>query len=519
MLFSEPIKWYKLPGRLLSCFSLLGTVVISSCQQSPEIGYLKVNAPSDGTYEIYRIASEWPLQLVSEELGRYNQRQPLDAGTYLVLADCSSESVVVLPNTEHSLTAHSLTFETPSEPRPKDTFSIQCTQHIKTQTRQKLQNQFSIQVLRGTHKILVGMMPLAIEAKELEPQKFRFRLSSFVVNKPATEDPQTRYFLSPTNQTISVTESQSLGSRQFLLPGDYWVELNGTRTRVKLAEGQESEINPGFLLVSTSKQVDLSLSSKIKGGPLYVEINGDHWLNLNETFIVMPGSAALRLVGSEKQHRIDIVSDELVQKNVRSVRVDLDCPPWDWACLGSKRVFLFEKGQHYPFAAGVSDVPLLFFEEDAWLSIASSRSIHYHISAHRRDSILKTGQIELQPRLEHRTGSVTDLARIETIQLPYQGHSLDIQLDRKSRMTLIAGSYYLAQYHSFAGSEGERRRNRRRIYVAPNTSNKVYFTVHQNEKKVAQYQLRAKKRQALRRKARRKRLLQDHSARRPLGSR
>ena len=52
-------------------------------------GQLLIKSPTGGGFDLYKISSEKPLQLISEKRGHYNEPQTLEIGQYLVLADCS----------------------------------------------------------------------------------------------------------------------------------------------------------------------------------------------------------------------------------------------------------------------------------------------------------------------------------------------------------------------------------------------------------------------------------------------
>jgi hypothetical protein len=461
------------------------------CYREDPHGILRVSALNKGSFEIYHIASESPFQLVAEEIGNYNSDISLAVGSYLILCDCSSEVVVIHPNLSKHLVAHDVTFTPPMEPTGDDKFTIQCTQHEKTQTRQKLVNQFALKVLNGKRDVLVGMIPFKLDLdfpkkEPAVPQTLNYKLSSLQVFDYPDMKEKIRYFISPLSDQLSVTEFQDLGKKLFLLPGDYRVELNGTQTNVSLKAEESFTIEPAFVKVSTPETVDLKSSSNISGNPVYVEINGGHWLNLNETYPVLPGTAKLRLMGSESEHSFDLVSGQLVDKLARSVTVKLDCPPWDWNCLGSKKVFLFGKEQTYPFAKGDSDVPLLFFEEEAFVSLEGTRDIRYQIATGKADTVLESGEVKLKPTHEFKQGLITDLVRIETVQKPFEGHSLDLILDEESRLMLIHGSFNLVQYISSTTVETDRRKISQHFAVKSNSYQELNFTVYVSEKKLKQ---------------------------------
>ncbi|RZA26757.1 MAG: hypothetical protein EOP10_02520 [Proteobacteria bacterium] len=460
---------------------------LGSCRMKESTGEILVRAPNPGNFEIYRIESEDPLQFISEQVGSYNQPLTLPAGHYLILADCSYENVILRPSENRTLVAHQVIFNPPVSPQPDDNFSIQCNRFAKTKSRQQFDNRYTLNILHGTRDLLVGMVPMTIKfddfANHENPQLLSYNLSGMRVNAYDGMKPKTSFFISPVNGLLSVTETQEFGHWQFLLAGQYRLEVNGTSMDVNLKEGEQLEVAPAFLRVDVSESVNLNTSSNILGTPSYVELNGGHWLDLNETYPVLPGTATLKMNGSLKEHIVDLVSSELTEKKVRSVLVDLDCSPWDWSCLGSRDVYLYETDKSYPFAQGITDVPLLFFEDDAWVSLQGSRDIRTRVTS-QQDSTYKVGRLKLVPRQFHRHGQITDLSRIEAIGSPTMGRSLDLSVEDATEMPLIVGRYYLSQYNAVATNDWERRANRMAITVSAGSTEEIPFTVYVSEKKL-----------------------------------
>src|SRR6476620_2969018 len=101
--------WRELGIKGFGCLSLVLALVVtfvSSCKIKERAGELLVRAPNPGSFEIYRIESEEPLQFISEQVGEFNQPLKLPAGHYLILADCSYENVILRPDENRTLVAH-----------------------------------------------------------------------------------------------------------------------------------------------------------------------------------------------------------------------------------------------------------------------------------------------------------------------------------------------------------------------------------------------------------------------------
>ena len=273
-----------------------------SCADTTPTGVLQINAPNPGNFEIFRVASESPLQLVAEEIGTYNENIVLPVGSYLVLADCSHKMLNIESNSTIELTSHLVTFHPPHHPEKGDKFTIQCDRFSKTKSRQNIKNRYQLNILHGKRDLLVGMVPLQIDFNSMphpdSPKEVSYHLSALRLNKFEGMKPKTKFFVSPANNLISLTENQEFGHWLYLLAGTYTLEVNGTKMEIQLEDQQSESIKPSFVRVSTSQDLNINLSSNILGSPLYVELNNHHWLDLNETYPVLPGEGTLKLSNS-----------------------------------------------------------------------------------------------------------------------------------------------------------------------------------------------------------------------------
>ncbi|MFW7378184.1 MAG: hypothetical protein ACOH5I_05215 [Oligoflexus sp.] len=464
-------------------------LIATACQQEVPHGSVLVRAPNNGAFEIYRIASEKPFQFVSEQIGYFNQSLRLPIGQYLILSDCSHERVLIQPNHQVELIAHEVRFTPPVAPSESDHFAIQCDRFSKTRMRQHIVNRYRLNLLHGNREMLVAMVPKQIDftlESHTEPQMLSYSLAAVKLQTYEGMSPKTSFFVSPLDGLISLTNNQEFGHWQFLLPGQYLIEVNGTKMNVTLAEDESRTITPSFIKVTVDNSINIQQTSDIMGTPLYVELNEGHWLDLNQIYPVLPGNASIKLNGSNRSYTVELKEGELTEKHARSVVVEFDCAPWDWSCLGSRKVYLHNTDDAYHFAEGVSDVPLLFLEKDAWVSIQGSRDIRYKLNEEQRDFRIKTGQVRFVPNFIYRPNQITDLSRVEAIQLPFAGHTLDLPLEQDTVVPLIAGAYHFAQYVSIYGAEYERRQTKRWFHLKPHEVQEIQFNVLVSEKRFKQ---------------------------------
>lgn len=462
---------------------------LTSCNLNRSSGTLHVKGRGSGLFEIYKVASERPLQLVSEHVSRFNEDIKLPPGRYLVLADCSSETITILPNVRHELITHQVNFIPAIPPAETDKFSIQCKRAEKTRSRQLFTNRFSLNMIGDRHDILVGMVPLHLEFKPLTDglDVQSFLLSAIKVDGGVNIAGDLSFFVSPAADLVSVTEKQNFGSWVFLLPGKYEAEVNGTKMSLDLAQGEQRVIQPAYLKVSTSNGINLELSSQIRGTPLFVDVNDGHWFNLNEQYAVLPGKVQLKLSGSTNPKEVLLTEGQAMDLEARSIIVDQGCSPWEWNCLGDLEVRLYEADQTFPFATGVTDVPLLFFETSVLVGVEGSRNIKMKIPNNARNFNLNLGYIEINPQPIHVKGQITDLLRMEAADGHLSGVSLDISLERSTKIPLIAGQYQLVHYVMSTTNDGDRRRNVQRLRIGKGQSISLPIQVYLSEKRMASF--------------------------------
>ncbi len=467
--------------------TLAAWAALSACDRARLTGSLTVRYLDQGAFEIYKIASEQPLQFVSETSSKFNERITLTPGSYMVLADCSSEVVNIYPGSDITLVAHRVNFLPLQPPNEQDKFSIQCVRSERTRSRQNLMNRFSLAILSGTRDLLVGMIPLRLDLTAtgavIPESRVVSHVLSYISVSASGKAPFDDFFVSPVGGVTPYTENQHPGAKLFLLHGKYDLQLNGTDMTVDLAEGESRTVIPGTLTVTTSPGADLARAERVRGAPLFAEINGEHYMNLNTTYPVLPGTLDVRLATSLRQQKFEVSEGEHLRIHARNVTVDLGCISNDWACLGSKKIRLFEKDKNYHFAESQTDMPILFFEKNVTIGIEGSRNIKLSLTS-ADDQKVKVGFLEVTPTPIHKPGILTDLMRVEPQSSGLIGASLDMVLDKSTIMPLLAGQYHLAQY-TFITSDGSRRKTSQSIYISPGQRVKIDVQTFLSEKRMA----------------------------------
>ncbi len=82
-------------------------------------------------------------------------------------------------------------------------------------------------------------------------------------------------------------------------------------------------------------------------------------------------------------------------------------------------------------------MPLLYFEDDAWLTIEGSREIRYQLAKDKLSTVVKTATVRIVPHVEFRPSVITDLVRVEAFGTQHIGNTLDLSLEEPSTLYLL----------------------------------------------------------------------------------
>lgn len=467
----------------------MGFALLAGCEEETPTGSIEVRSAGSGTYEVYKVGKEEPFQLESEYVGQFNEELHLAPGQYLILSDCSSEQVVVLPHIKKTLISHRVRFRTPTLPEAQDKFSILCSRHGKSKSNQKLSNKYELNLLSGQREMLVGMNPLrlSLKADAEGPTDQEFLLSAFKV-AAADVDIDSNFFVSPLDGQIAITEYQTFGRNLFLLPGRYRVQVNGSFMNIELKDGEIKQIAPSYLRIEAPAPVDFALAAKIAGEPLYVDLNGGHRLDYNQTYPVLPSEVNIRLSGSNGVQSVYIASGESKQLKVVGLKVDFGCGPHEWSCIGKKKVYLYRPGEEFPFLIGDTDSPMLFTEQEILVEVEGARNIRKQLIIEEGLKTIGVGFLRLDPTPVAKKFIYTDLLRVESQQEGLVGNSIDISLKSPTVLPLLEGEYDIAQYVSYVDDDvGERMDNKKRIIIKRNKEINYPLTVFLKESKFSQF--------------------------------
>ena len=201
-------------SKITLVFSMMA--LITSCTKKIQTGSSFINSKDpDVALEIFKISDDdEAFSLTGEVIGKPNTNLELTIGTYLVMADCSHELIVIRPTKVVQLNIGKVQFKIPPIELSSSAFSVQCDRFKASIFRQQLTDVFELDVLEGQRNMLINMKPLKVNigTSHLD-QPLEINLAALRWGVPDLKNPlEQKYFVSVSNETVSITKPVKWGN-------------------------------------------------------------------------------------------------------------------------------------------------------------------------------------------------------------------------------------------------------------------------------------------------------------------
>lgn len=435
---------------LLPFFIIVLSVFSSSgCHEKKNNqGTLHIKSKWPGEYDVFQVKSESPPQVVAETIGYYNQDLRLNPGKYIILADCSSTTLMLSSNSVEILSVGELVLELPKTSFNEAFPLVQCERSAALGIKQKLQNRRTLQVLPTVQNILIGPAAFALEVKDLSSEHAVQTIPLAAIVVGSANDHGT-YFVSGVNTAAPVSQAQELGKPIFLLPGQYLIELNGTHNQITIGPLETKMQTVGYFLINTPKN-NTTLKLNERSEQNFVETKAGSIYELNKVHVVLPGILALRIGNTLYYHDISVEEQKTTNRLLESVVVISKCEPPEILCKKKQKVFLFQNNNPYYFSQGFTNEAIYhWFSDPIKISLNTTESIFRTIPAGTMNVTESIGRLELHfkknnsPLKELRT----NFLRIYPTSRKMEGESYDIEANAgTTHYNLFTGSYRLVHH-------------------------------------------------------------------------
>ena len=477
------------------CFLLLG------CPRSHNLARgsrFLLDGPPGKEAVVYRVisGSDKSIQYAPERKVIAGEEIDLSTGSYFISNACTGyrfEHDGVNP-TRVPLSRFSLVLTNADLKQENMVFS-QCTDPVDG-VRQEWTNQTEIDLLPGDTSLLVSGRQVNLKVPATESQQFKLDLAAIKVTAPESESPP-RYFASP-EENASRLEGQVMsvhaGSTLWLLPGNYDLEVNGTRRKVSVEKSKLLSLALGILRIETPPGFPMDERLRMGGQPVFAYIRGGVLFNLNTDYLVFPGEYQVSIEGSELREIFEVTENE--RTVVKTLGAVINVPPCfdkQKTCKSIPKITIHKDQHPYPLMSVSAGQPFLVLQGKYEYGVEGTRGLLRTLNA-SSESVSREalGRIRLKWEVKQATSRTrTDLVRLEANSgTANVGRTLDLLFSRPDEVFAPPGTYHLT---FFVGDpQQERLKSKIDFTLAPGQSKELEVPVYMERLAVGKIEESAK---------------------------
>jgi hypothetical protein len=347
--------------------------------------------------------------------------------------------------------------------------------------RNEWKNRRDFDVLPGTTEFRIGGRLVKIENHGETSEKISLDLYpvSIVSTFP---DIHARFYLAPEEKEPK-SENSVVGlvpnGSTWLLPGDYSLEVNGTRRKLSIEKGALTEISVGVLRIDLPKNFPMEERLKAGGQPVFVYLDTGALLNLDTDYLVFPGSYSVSIEGSEVQDSFQVDAGEKMIVKTFAARVDApSCPEGFKSCKNPPRITIHREQKPYALMTVEPKLPFLLLEGTYEYGVEGLRGIKRNLQ--RRNEALageSLARVKIKWDVRQAQGRYrTDLVRIESRGANVFGRSLDLLFHKPEEVYVPAGSYDLTYF--LGDPLLDRSKARQSLFLEPGQTREVVVPIY-----------------------------------------
>jgi hypothetical protein len=370
--------------------------------------------------------------------------------------------------------------DSPNVVHPTARVHTMCTDPLDMQKNQWLQRR-EFDILPGTTEIRIGGRVVKFENQGEINDPIRLDLYPVAINSQFP-DIHARFYLSPEekeskNELSAV--SLEANTPTWLLPGDYTIEVNGTRRKVTVERGARTDIAVGVLRIHMPPSFPLEERLKLGGQPVFVYIDSGALLNLDTDYLVFPGTYTVSIEGTEVQEEVQVNGGEKTVIRTFAARVDVPpCSEQLKTCKSAPRITIHRDQKPYPLMIVEPRVPFLLLDGNYEYGVEGLRGIKKSLQKRSEDLAGEPlARVRLKWDVRQSQGrSRTDLVRIESRGQNTFGRSLDLLFHKPDEVYVPAGHYELTY---FVGDPSlERSKSRQTLHLEPGQTRDVVIPLY-----------------------------------------
>jgi hypothetical protein len=359
---------------------------------------------------------------------------------------------------------------------------------VHTQCRDPLDGQKSEWTNRRVFELLPGDTELKIAGKSYQVKNFGETSENISVDlypvKILSEfgASETRFYITATD-----VESKSghpvigvpANGSTWLLPGQYSIEVNGSRKKLSIEKGAITEVSVGVIRVEIPADFPIEQRLKAGGQPVFVYLDGGALLNPDTDYVVFPGIYTVSIEGSEVQERFEVLEGKRTLVKTFAARVDAPpCPSEVTKCKRSPPITIHKEQKPYALMTVDTGLPFLLLEGSFEYGVEGMRGIKKSLTRRGDKLAVETlARVNINWQLRSAQGRYrTDLVRLESKSSNGFGKSLDLLFHKPNEVLVPAGAYDLTYF--LGDPLLERSKSRQLLILEPGQTREVTVPVY-----------------------------------------
>jgi hypothetical protein len=444
-------------------------ILICRCAKNTSINeqFLYFDGTSDKKAMLYKMIQDKKTnkyRYLPDRTITTQHKYGIPAGHYFLVNDCSSYAFQVDRKRDKKIYLNTLKLKfleeqtTPAdstveslEPQQKaHSAVVECVNPI-TGEKSLFSDRDEFDILPGTNQLLIAGMETKISALENEKKIFAIGLAPLTIVSPIEND-TTQYFLKPVMNSADHSNNNMLYSGKlnqdtWLIPGEYDVEINGTKKNISLRSGESVKIELGRLRIMTPKDFAANNAAKTSLQPIFAYMDKQILFSLDKDYAILPGKYSIRLENSDMEQPIEILPNSYTK--IFTFVAQINAPNCindkNQKCAFSQRALIYSKDRPYPLSKVFLGVPFLVLQGDYEYGIEGADRIKKWLSV--SDTNIKseqTGRIKIKWKLEmSENNSETRKIYLEARCCNLAGKSEDLNAYRPRELVLPEGDYTL----------------------------------------------------------------------------
>lgn len=265
----------------------------------------------------------------------------------------------------------------------------------------------------------------------------------------------------------------------WLLPGEYSIEVNGSRKKVTIEKGAITEVAVGVIRIEIPENFPIEQRLKAGGQPVFVYLDSSALLSPDTDYVVFPGIYTVSIEGSEVQDRFEVLEGKRTLVKTFAARIDAPaCLAGVDKCKRSPPITIHKEQKPYALMTVEAGLPFLLLEGQFEYGVEGIRGIKKSL-IRRGDKLAgdTLARVMINWQLRPAQGRYrTELVRLESKGSTGFGKSLDLLFHKPHEILVPAGAYDLTYF--LGDPLLERSKSRQPLLLEPGQTREVTVPVY-----------------------------------------